>query len=160
MCSGKSRVGRDLASRLGFSFHDTDEAVAKAAGARVPEIIRKRGEEAFRELETAAVAQMADVDRAVIATGGGVPLNPENMKVLGRNAQIVWLKVSPRTVLRRAGDLSARPLIDASDPLGSVSKRIREREPIYETASVAVETDSATPAEVVEKILALFPGIQ
>jgi shikimate kinase len=160
MCSGKSRVGRELATRLGWSFQDTDDIVAKSAGARVADIIRKRGEPEFRRLEADAVRRAAESDRSVIATGGGVPLNPDNMKVLGQNGQIVWLKVAPRTVLRRAGDLSARPLIDASDPLGSVTKRLREREPAYETASFAVETDSSAADEVVEKILNLFPGIQ
>lgn len=160
MCSGKSGVGRLLAARLGWTFYDTDDIVAKTAGQRVPDIIRKRGEPAFRALEADTVKKLSDVDRAVIATGGGVPLNPDNMTSLGKNGQVVWLKVSPRTVLRRGGDLSARPLIDASDPLGSVTKRLREREPVYEKASFAVETDSSTAAEVVDKILALFPGIQ
>src|SRR4051812_10449243 len=126
MCSGKSRVGRDLAARLGWSFTDTDDIVSKSAGARVEDIIRKRGEAAFREHEADAVRRACENDRSVIATGGGVPLNPDDVKALGKNGQIVWLKVSPRTVLRRAGDLGSRPLIDASDPLGSVSKRLRE----------------------------------
>lgn len=160
MCSGKSRVGRELASRLGWTFQDTDDIAAKNSGTRVAEFIRKRGEPAFRELEAVAVQSLADVDRTVIATGGGVPLNPENMKTLGKNGQIVWLKVTPRAVMRRAGDLSARPLIDLSDPQGSITKRLREREPLYETASFSVDTDAATPAEVVEQILSLFPGLQ
>lgn len=160
MCSGKSRVGRDLAARLGWTFHDTDDIVAKTSGTRVPELIRKRGEPAFRELEAVAVQTLADVDHSVIATGGGVPLNPENMKTLGKNGQIVWLKVSPRSVLHRAGDMGARPLIDPSDPQGSITRRLREREPLYEAATFSVDTDALSAAQVVEKILTLFPGIK
>ena len=160
MCSGKSRVGRELAARLGWTFHDTDDIVARNAAARVPDIIRKRGEAAFRQLEGDAVKQVAALDRAVIATGGGVPLNPENMSLLGRNGQLVWLKVSPRTVLRRAGDLTARPLIDPSDPLGSVTKRLNEREALYAAASFTVDTDAADPNAVMQQILSFFPGIQ
>jgi len=160
MCSGKSRVGRELAARLGWTFHDTDDIVAKTAAMRVPELIRKRGEPAFRELETVAVQTLADADRSVIATGGGVPLNPENMKLLGKNGQIVWLKVSPRSVLHRAGDMGARPLIDPSDPQGSITRRLHEREPLYAAATFSIDTDGLTAAQVVEQLVTLFPVIR
>ncbi len=160
MCSGKSRVGRDLATRLGWTFHDTDDIAAKASATRVAEYIRKNGEPAFRELESMAVKTLGDVDKSVIATGGGVPLDPESMKLLGKNGQIVWLKVSPRSVLHRAGDMGARPLIDPSDPQGSITRRLREREPLYAAATYSIDTDGLTAAQVVDQLLKLFPGIK
>ena len=153
MCSGKSRVGKELASRLKWTFHDTDDMVEKAARARVGDIIRRQGEPAFRAMERDAVQHAAAFDKAVIATGGGAPLNGENLADLRKNGRLVWLKVSPRTVLRRMGDFSARPLIDPSDPLGSVTKRLAEREPVYAAAEFTVDTDALPPASVADRIL-------
>ncbi|MBV9080850.1 MAG: shikimate kinase [Elusimicrobia bacterium] len=161
MCSGKTRVGRELAARLGWEFRDTDEIVEKTTGARVPDIIRKQGEPAFRKAEREAVRQAATGDRQVIATGGGVPLDPDNIADLAKNGHIVWLKISTRAVLRRGGDLTSRPLIDPSDPLGSVERRLREREPAYaKAASFTVDVDTAAPAEIVEQIVSHFPALR
>jgi shikimate kinase len=159
MCSGKSRVGKELASRLGWTFLDTDELVTQAAGQRISDIFRKQGESAFRAMEAEAVKRAAASDKAVIATGGGVPLHPGNMNELSKNGQVVWLKVSPRAVLRRAGDFGSRPLIDPSDPVGSITRRLQEREPLYRQAPHAIDTDAASPADVVEKILSMFPQL-
>lgn len=155
MCAGKSRVGRELAARLKWTFHDTDDMVEKAARARVGEIIRGKGEAAFRLLERDAVKHVAAFDNAVIATGGGAPLDPDNLADLERNGRLVWLRASPRAILRRAGDFSLRPLIDPSDPLGSVQKRLAEREPVYARASIVVDTDGLAPEAVADRVLAL-----
>jgi len=153
MCSGKSRVGKELASRLKWSFHDTDEMVEKAARARVGDIIRRQGEAVFRTMERDAVQHAAAYDNAVIATGGGAPVDRDNLADLKKNGRLVWLKVTPRTVLRRVGDFSARPLIDPSDPLGSVTKRLTEREPVYSAAEFSVDTDTLPPAAIADRIL-------
>jgi shikimate kinase len=160
MCSGKSRIGRELATRLGWPLVDTDEMVAKITNSRVNDYIRRKGEAAFRALETEAVQKAVESDQAVIATGGGVVLNPENVRLLQKNGTLVWLKVSPRTVLRRAGDLHSRPLIDVSDPLGSVTRRMNERESLYAVAPISIDTDSMAPPAIVEQILAQLPAVR
>jgi len=160
MCSGKTRVGKELAARLKWTFHDTDEMVEKAARARVGDIIRRQGEPVFRALERDAIQHAAAFDKAVIATGGGAPTDPANMAALEKNGRFVWLKVLPRTVLRRTSDFSIRPLIDPSDPLGSVEKRMVEREPLYAVAPLAIDTDTFTPAAIVDQILAFWKDLQ
>ena len=158
MCSGKSKIGRLLAQRLNWPHHDTDQLVASASGSPVAALIRERGEEAFRGLERETVRRLAALDRCVISTGGGVPLDPENMKDLSRDALVVWLRVRAETVVQRAGDLASRPLIDPSDPLGSVRRRMAEREPVYAAAGRAIDSDGGPPDRVVEQILALLPA--
>jgi shikimate kinase len=159
MGSGKSRVGRQLAAKLGWTHHDTDEMISKQVGAPIADIIRQQGEPAFRQIEKNAVALVALSDRCVISTGGGVPLDVDNVSELSKNAVVVWLKVAPETALRRAGNIKSRPLIDAADPLGSIRKRMQERNPIYEKmAAHIVESDQLQSEDVVEKIMTFIPG--
>ncbi len=160
MCSGKSKVGKELASRLGWTFHDTDEMIEKAARSRVGDIIRRQGEDVFRQLERDAVQHVAAFEKAIIATGGGVPLNPANMADLQKNGRLVWLQVLPRTVLRRAGDFSTRPLIDPSDPLGSVQKRMAEREELYAAAELRIDTNTVPVTDVADRILAHWKDLK
>ena len=160
MCSGKSRVGQELAQRLGWPHFDTDEMIIKDVGASIAEIIRKRGEPAFREIETKAVRLVAALDKAVISTGGGVPMGPQNMKSLAQRGCFVWLKVSPETVLKRAGNLKSRPLIDPKDPLGSIKTRMADREMFYSQATIHVDADTLSPSAAAEQILAKLPELR
>ena len=79
---------------------------------------------------------------------------------LEKNAAVVWLKISPETALKRAGNLKSRPLIDPADPLGSIRQRMNDRNPIYERAAQhTVESDNMQPDQVVEKIVSLIPNL-
>ena len=158
MCSGKSAVGRVCAERLKWPHFDTDEMIVKQVGASIADIINKQGEEAFREIERKVVALVAMIDKCVISTGGGMPLNPANMKDLSQNGLVVWLKVSPETVLKRAGNLKSRPLIDSQDPLGSLTQRLKSRAAAYGEAPTVIETDHASVPDIAARILTLLPG--
>jgi shikimate kinase len=156
MCSGKSIVGRALAEKWGWNHVDTDEMISKDVGLAVPDIIRKKGEPAFREVERKAVQLVSLLDRTVISTGGGVPLDPGNRAALEKNGVVVWLQVSPRAVLERAGALlKNRPLIDAARPLESIEERMSVREPVYALARHAVATDGRTLESVVDEVAQL-----
>jgi shikimate kinase len=78
------------------------------------------------------------------------------MKDLKNNSLVIWLDVKPETVLKRAGNVSSRPLIDPTDPIGSVRKRLAERSAAYAGADHAISTDDLTPEQVVDKILPLI----
>jgi shikimate kinase len=152
MGSGKSRVGHALAKKWGWNHLDTDEMIAKDVGLSVPDIIRKRGEPAFREVERKAVQLVSMLDKTVISTGGGVPVDPTNRAALEQNGVLVWLKVSSATVLERVGSAKNRPLIDPENPLASIEKRLAEREPVYALARHTVTTDGRTLESVVDEI--------
>lgn len=159
MCSGKSKVGRLLSSRLGWPHVDTDEMIKSQVGKSIADIIRFQGEPAFRDIERKAVSLVSLMDKCVISTGGGVPLNPENMNDLSQDGLVFWLSVSAEVVLRRAGNFQSRPLIDPNNPLGSIQTRLDERNPLYEKAAQhRIDTDALTSDDVVEKILSLLPA--
>jgi shikimate kinase len=159
MCSGKTKVGRLLAKKLGVPHFDTDEMIVQNVGVSIADVIKKQGEPAFREIEKRAIALVSEVPSCVISTGGGAPLDAKNMKSLSDNSYVIWLKVSPQSVLKRAGNIKSRPLIDSKDPLGSIQKRLMERQSVYAQASHTIETDSMGVDQVVDKILEWVPSL-
>src|SRR5207245_2182803 len=117
MGSGKSTVGRRLASELGWAFIDTDAEIVRTQGRSIADIFRDDGEEAFRNLETAALRQALTPDEVVIATGGGVVLRPENRDLLARTCWVVWLRATEEEYIRRVAGNARRPLLAAGEDL-------------------------------------------
>ena len=89
---GKTTTGRALAALLGRPFYDVDEAVEARCGKSLPDFFAQRGEAAFRQLETEVLAELSRGSGAVIATGGGVVVRPENYRLLRQNSTVVWLR--------------------------------------------------------------------
>ena len=159
MATGKTTVGRLLASRTGRAFVDLDALVVEQAGRAIPAIFRDEGEEGFRARESAALAEAASRPNVVVATGGGAACGEKNLTLMREAGTVIWLKVSPAEVLRRTGGPSGRPLLDGSeDPLARVTTLLAAREPFYARAHGAVDTDGVAPAFVADRVLALVEG--
>lgn len=153
---GKSATGRALARRLDWRFVDLDEVVEGVAGKSVAQIFAEDGEEHFRGLEAAALARVLDLDRAVIATGGGVLGREENRKRLAGRL-VVHLHAPLAECLRRArGSGTARPLLAAGDE--AVERLYEARRPGYREMGYEVETLGKGPEAVAEEIAARFLG--
>ena len=124
--SGKSVVGRRLASRHGAAFIDLDERIENRAGRPIPEIFADEGEAAFRAHERAAIAGLGPPDPGssvgrIVATGGGAVVDPRNRWALFRDRHSVWLDGRPEVLaqrLRRSPHV--RPLIVGRDPVAAV----------------------------------------
>jgi shikimate kinase len=85
MGSGKSTVGRLLASSLGWEFVDLDREISRRAGRTIPEIFERYGEGHFRDLEHEALLAALDGDpQRVVACGGGIVERPENRERLAK----------------------------------------------------------------------------
>ncbi|MHB8732478.1 MAG: 3-dehydroquinate synthase [bacterium] len=153
MGTGKTAVGRRIAERLGRPFVDTDTIIETREGRTIARIFAEDGEPAFRGLEAAAVAEAGASHGAVIATGGGVPLRPDNMRHLRRQGIIVALTASPRAILARVGGGADRPLLGA-DPESAVRRLLAERDAAYRDADLVVDTSDASTGEVVDRVLA------
>ena len=149
MGSGKSRVGRALASRLAWDFVDTDERVEKAAGMKVQEIFARDGEAAFRRLESEALAGLP-ARRCVVALGGGAVVSAENRRVLREKGRLVWLDAEPETLAERIGDSQKRPLLAGLDRAGRVARLAQlraDRLAAYSEAELHVRTDGLSVEE-------------
>ena len=156
MGTGKSSVGRLVASHLHFDFMDTDEMIESRAGKSIPEIFSQAGEEIFRELEKQLLSELSRVRRTVISTGGGLSANAANLASLKQHALVVCLWASPETILERVRGQSHRPLLQDPDPLTKIRQLLSAREPFYKQADVLVNTEQRSTKEVAQHVLHQF----
>ena len=152
MAAGKTVVSRRLARSLGWSFVDLDAVIEAGEGLAVREIFASRGERYFREREKAALGQVLEGSEQVIALGGGAVVDPDNLRLLKERSLLIWLKVSPQTVLSRTGETDDRPLLQGPDRLKRIQELSAERESIYAEADLTVDTDELTVDQVVQRI--------
>ena len=154
MGAGKSTVGPALARRLGRRFLDTDQQIEGSSGKEIETIFSEDGEETFRVLEAAVIAEAAR-GSAVVALGGGAIAEPGAAERLAGWGTVVYLRAMPETLVSRIGDASARPLLrglSESERLERVRKLLAKREPSYRTARITVDTDHKSAPEVVEEL--------
>ena len=154
MGTGKTVVGRVLATRAGTRFYDLDDEVEIAVGRSIAAIFRDDGEDEFRELEAEAVARVAGSEPGVVATGGGVVLRADNVAAMRASGSVVLLVSSADTVAKRLSGLSGRPLLDGqNDPIERLAGLASERDAAYRNAAdTTVGTDGRTPEEVAIEI--------
>ncbi|MBW4720991.1 shikimate kinase [Saccharothrix obliqua] len=155
--AGKTTVGQLLAERLGVSFRDTDEDVVATTGRSISDIFTSDGEPAFRALEEAAVETGLGEHEGVLALGGGAILSATTRARLAGHA-VVFLNVGTTEGVRRTGLSTARPLLAGVNPRSTFKTLLDARLPLYrEVATIEVLTDTLTPDEVVDTILATTP---
>jgi len=156
MGTGKSSVGRLVASHLHFHFVDTGDLIESRAGKTIAEIFAQAGEPVFRELESQLVLELARAQKTVISTGGGLVANAANLASLKEHALVVCLWASPELIWERVRGQSHRPLLKDIDPLGKIRQLLAAREPIYRQADVLVNTEQRSSKEVAQHVLHQF----
>lgn len=129
---GKTTIGKALASKLNFVFHDSDHEVVRRCGANIPWIFDLEGEEGFRQREHSVIDDLTQLDRIVLATGGGAVLRPENRMLLHERGVVIYLDVSLEEQLRRTSADKNRPLLQTANPRAVLEKLREERRPLYE----------------------------
>lgn len=153
MGSGKTTIGKRIASALGVTFTDSDAEIERRTGSSVAELFADRGEPAFRALEADLIAELIESPEAgVIATGGGAVLDPATRaRLVG--ATVIWLRATPAVLVHRIAVDGTRPLL-ADDPRAALQRLAEEREPLYrEVADVRVEVDHVPRKLVAEQVL-------
>ena len=160
MGSGKTTVGRLVATKLGWDHVDSDEQVCKRTGRTVREIFETDGEAAFRVEESNALREAATESppaKAVVSVAGGAVLDPKNRETLRDTGDVVWLD-APSKVLAgrvRAG-ADHRPLL-GDDPEEALARLQRERRPLYEDlADLVVDAAARNPTQLADEIVAWF----
>jgi shikimate kinase len=156
MGTGKSSVGRMAADVLHFTFLDTDHVIEARAGKTISDIFAQDGEPAFRQWEGRIVEELTRRDKTVIATGGGLPANPENLASLKSHALVVCLWASPETIWERVRAHDHRPLLNEPDPLARIRELLATREPHYRQADVLVNTEMRSLREVAQHVVHQF----
>ena len=141
MGSGKTAVGRRLATLLGKQFIDSDAEIEKRTGVDIRYIFEKEGEARFRERERDVIAEITALEGIVVATGGGVILDPANRERLGKTGTVVYLETTIDTLVRRTKAAKTRPLLMNDDPRAVLERMMLIRRPLYENAAhLRIET--------------------
>ena len=153
MAVGKSAVGRNLAKRLGRRFVDLDRLIEKSAGMKVPEIFERKGEAYFRQLEKQTLARVLAKEGQVIATGGGVVLDDDNLALLREQTLLIGLSASTETISKRVGNRATRPLLKGNDRRERIEELLKSRQARYAQAHVTIDTGDLTLTQVVDKII-------
>jgi shikimate kinase len=157
--TGKTAVGARLAKILGRPFVDLDQVLVQEAGRPIADIVAQSGWTEFRRQEKELVARFRHTEGQVLATGGGVVLDPDNVKALGENGIIIWLTADPDTIQTRLErDLPQdvnRPSLTGSNTIREVAEVLEARFPLYQAAAqITVDTTHGDVAQVVEAVLA------
>jgi len=164
MGAGKTSVGLALAQRLRWQFVDLDQRIEKREGRTIAQIFAGSGEDAFRQIETAALRELlAELDRdrpVVVALGGGVPLREENAALLATSgAPQVFLDAPFEVVRQRCRETAGtRPLFREEEQ----ARRLYEsRRPHYLKAGFRLDTTQRSVEEAaadIARALALQPA--
>ena len=159
MASGKSSVGRELASRLGWDFKDFDTMIAARAGKSVSEIFAEDGEAEFRRLESDVAEELLARSGSVLAPGGGWPAQPGSWEMVPENTMSVWLQVSPAVAVRRASEEGpTRPLLEGGDVTDRATALLLAREASYRRARYTLDSEQYGPRELAGEIVKLMQG--
>lgn len=156
--TGKSTVGKLLAERLKKDFIDTDVYIESATKRTIKDIFAKDGEEGFRGIEAEVIAELSRSDNKVLAAGGGVILNEENVKNLKSNGLMVLLEAAPEIIYKRITQdektTQQRPSLTNKKPFEEIKHILELRQPLYEKAAdLTIDTSHITCEEIVEEII-------
>jgi shikimate kinase len=154
MGSGKSQVGRLLGASLSVPFVDLDREIEISQGLPIPEIFTRLGESGFRNLESAALRRLSfGSGDLILATGGGVVLDPENREILKKHYLTLWLDVPAHILAERMKeDRGGRPLLPSDDSgrMHRIEAMLAAREALYDSAAQIryrwVESDDSAEA--------------
>ena len=140
--AGKSTLGKLLAKQIDWNFVELNKEIERQNGLAVPEIINLYGQEGFRRMEQAALAQLlARKELMVLATGGGIVSEPLTFDLILSSFYTIWVKADPEEHMarvRRQGDL--RPMADDRSAMAELRNILLSREPLYSRATAVVDT--------------------
>lgn len=156
MGAGKSLVANILSHKYKMRCLSTDETVEKKAGRKVSEIFQKDGEARFRQMEKAAVKEISESQNVIVDCGGGIVLDPDNVKALKKKGILFYLQASPEVVLKRLKDHKNRPLLQVDNPLERIKELMKERKKLYEQADFTIFTDQQTIEQTALAVVALW----
>lgn len=158
--TGKSTVARLLAEHLNLTALDADEELERRAGQTIAEIFAGGGEQAFRDLESRVVADLAERENLVLALGGGAVLREENRRAIRGRGTVFWLRAGVETIERRiaadAATSARRPNLTAAGGQAEIRELLALREPLYRAlADHEIDTEGKMPVQVAQEIAAL-----
>jgi shikimate kinase len=156
MGTGKTSTGKELAKRKKLQFMDLDELIELKQKRLISDIFAEKGEPYFRRVEKQVLKQVSKEKKFVVACGGGIVLDPENIKIMKETGIMVCLTSSPEAICKRTSACSTRPLLNVKDPKKQIEHLLKMRAPYYAKADKAIDTSKLSVKETAEKIIKLL----
>lgn len=142
MGSGKTTIGKILAKYLDMKFIDIDKMISAREKKSIPEIFEEKGEQYFRKLEREIVLEESLNNNIVIATGGGVIIDNENIKNLKETSFIVYLDCTIECIYERVKNSKNRPLLNVENMFETIQELHKKRELLYKiSCDISVKID-------------------
>ena len=155
MGTGKTAVGKELAKRKKWQFVDLDDLVELREKRSIPDIFAKAGEPYFRRIEKRVLKEVAKEKKFVVACGGGIVIDKDNIRIMKETGIIICLTASPQMILERTSSLTHRPLLNVPDPKKQIELLLKFRAPFYARADKIIDTAKLSIKEVVDKVFKL-----
>jgi shikimate kinase len=158
MGSGKTDAGKLAAARLGMKFVDMDEIIEQRHGQTISHIFETKGEPFFRQRERALVRELASGEGQVIATGGGVVLDPNNLRDFGRTGVVICCWVDAGVAHERTKHAKHRPLLEEADAdrRTRIETLLRDRELLYKAIPLRIDTSAMTVEQQAGEIVRIY----
>jgi len=153
MGTGKTSVGRELARRKKRQFVDLDELIEMRQKRRIADIFAKEGEPYFRKIEKLALREVAKENNFVVACGGGIVIDPDNIKIMKATGAVICLTACPKVIFERTRGYEHRPLLNVPEPEKQIELLLKLRAPYYARADKEIDTSKTPLSGVVDKIL-------
>jgi shikimate kinase len=161
MGSGKSTIGKKLASQLKVKFIDTDDRIERAHDVEIKDIFKEKGESHFRKYEESILDDIiVNEDPAIISLGGGTLLSDINQKKVLSSGFLIYIKSAPTEIWKRIKHSTRRPLLRKDGEewtkemyLDRIAQLMKEREEGYHRAHLVLDRDGKEVDEIVEELL-------
>lgn len=156
MGTGKTAVGKELARRKKWQFLDLDELIEFRHKRTISDIFVKEGEAYFRRIEKGVLKEVSVEKNFVIACGGGIVLDKENIRIMKETGTMICLSTSVQTILKRTSGVGHRPLLNVKKPNEKIEMLLKFRAPFYAQADYTIDTSDLTIEETVKKIIKIL----
>jgi shikimate kinase len=156
MGTGKTVVGKELAKKKKWQFIDLDELIELKEKRTIPEIFAKSGEPYFRRAEKQVLKEVAKEKKFVVACGGGIVIDKDNIRIMKESGIMICLTASPEVILKRTAGYAHRPLLNVPNPKKQVELLLKLRAPYYAQADKTIDTSRISVRAVVVKILKII----
>lgn len=154
MGAGKSSTGKAISALTGLKFIDLDAEIESQTHLTINEIFQKKGESFFRSEERRILNAVVNQTHSVVATGGGIVLNPQNVEKMQASGKIVYLAASLETLWERVQHKKDRPLLSVPNPQAVFSRLYQERSSLYESSCYGkIDTDGLSPEATAKKVV-------
>lgn len=156
MGTGKTAVGKELAKKKKWQFVDLDDLIELKEKKRIADIFARNGEPYFRRIEKQTLKEVAKEKKFVVACGGGIVIDKDNIKVMKETGMIICLTATSEVILKRTAGYQHRPLLNVRDPKKQIDLLLKLRAPYYAQADKAIDTSKLSVEEVVAKIIKII----